>query len=87
MKRKQSILTVVVAFIATALIGSNIAASDNIVFATKSTQNDAFEGIGQGSETFQSSTCDSHDGKTIAGCNNLDTTLNLNFANNALGQQ
>ena len=46
----------------------------------------AAQGIGQDTETLQSSSCGSGD-DTIASCNNVAFSLNLNDGNNALGQQ
>ncbi|WP_458742765.1 hypothetical protein [Candidatus Nitrosocosmicus sp. T] len=52
----------------------------------KRTSNEAVQGIGQSTETFQSSECGSGN-DTKASCNNLAFSLNLNDGNNALGQQ
>lgn len=87
MNKNQTRLAFMSIFIATALIGSAIATDHDMVFASKNKINEAEEGIGQQSETLQSSSCFSENGTSLASCNNLDASLNLNFGNNALGQQ
>jgi len=58
------------------------------VFATKNKKsNDSLQGIGQSTTTGQSSDCFSELGNTIASCNNLAFSINLNDGNNAAGQQ
>lgn len=52
----------------------------------KRTSNEALQGIGQDTETFQSSECGSGN-DTTASCNNVGLSFNLNDGNNALGQQ
>ena len=52
----------------------------------KRTSNEALQGIGQGTETLQSSECGSGN-DTTASCNNVALSFNLNDGNNALGQQ
>lgn len=74
-------------FIATAIIGSTLIVDGNTVFASKKKHNDSEQGIGQDTESFQSSRCSSNNGSEVASCNNLDASLNFNFGNNALGQQ
>lgn len=81
---KSAILSLV---IATALISSIMTMDQNSAFAGKKKINEASEGIGQNSETYQSSSCYSENDTTLASCNNLDATFNLNFGNNAAGQQ
>ena len=44
------------------------------------------QGIGQDTETLQSSRCGSGN-DTTASCNNVALSFNLNDGNNALGQQ
>lgn len=87
MNKNQTRLAFMSIFIATALIGSAITIDHDMVFASKNKINEAEEGIGQQSETLQSSSCFSENGTSLASCNNLDTSLNLNFGNNGLGQQ
>lgn len=74
-------------FIATSLIGASLTMDQNSAFATKSKKNEASEGIGQSTQTLQRSDCFSDQGTTKASCNNLDTSININLGNNALGQQ
>jgi hypothetical protein len=92
---KKIQLSILSIFIAAALVGSVATFGDNMAFAggdkhhgdkNKKKSNEALQGIGQSSETLQSSTCSSYD-KTLASCNNLAFTLNLNDGNNAVGQQ
>ncbi|MDQ3084458.1 MAG: hypothetical protein M3Q77_06545 [Thermoproteota archaeon] len=52
----------------------------------KSSSNDAEQGIGQSTETFQAASCGSGN-DTTASCNNVALSFNLNDGNNALGQQ
>jgi hypothetical protein len=52
----------------------------------KSSNNDAVQGIGQSTETLQSSSCGSGN-DTKASCNNLAFSVNVNDGNNALGQE
>lgn len=87
MNKNQTKMVFLSIFLATALIGSAITIGDNMVSASKKKSNEAVEGIGQQSDTVQSSSCFSENGTSLASCNNLDTSLNFNFGNNALGQQ
>ena len=52
----------------------------------KRTSNEAVQGIGQSTETAQLSECNSGN-DTLASCNNVALSFNLNDGNNALGQQ
>ncbi len=52
----------------------------------KRTSNEAVQGIGQSTETAQFSECNSGN-DTIASCNNVALSFNLNDGNNAAGQQ
>ena len=52
----------------------------------KRTNNEAIQGIGQSTETAQLSECFSGN-DTLASCNNVALSFNLNDGNNALGQQ
>jgi hypothetical protein len=92
-KIKLSMLSI---FVAAVLVGSIVAVSstiDNKAFAggdnhekKKKKSNEASQGIGQDTETFQASSCDS--GRdTLASCNNVALSFNLNDGNTALGQQ
>ncbi|WP_458742918.1 hypothetical protein [Candidatus Nitrosocosmicus sp. T] len=85
---KKISLSVLSIFIAAALIGSVVAYGDNIAYAggKNKKSNDAAQLLEQSSNTTEQSTCGSED-KTIASCNNLAFTANLNDGNNALGQQ
>ena len=85
-KIKLSILSI---FLAAALIGSVVAYGDNMAYAggKNKKSNDAVQLLEQSSLTSQDSSCYSENGKTVASCNNLAFTLNLNDGNNALGQQ
>jgi hypothetical protein len=88
-KVKLSILSI---FLAAALVGSVVAYGDNMAYAggdshhKKKQSNDMAQFIGQDARTGESSSCGSEN-NTIAGCNNLDFTLNLNGGNSAGGQQ
>ena len=84
-KIKLSILSV---FLAAALIGSVVAYGDNMAYAggKNKKSNEAVQLLEQSSITGQDSTCGSGN-KTIASCNNLAFSLNLNDGKNALGQQ
>ena len=75
-------------FVAAALIGSvvAIAGDSNAAFATKKKSNDSFQDITQESSTGGSAECFSND-NTLASCNNVALSLNLNDGNNAAGQQ
>ncbi|HYG00514.1 MAG TPA: hypothetical protein VD815_10505 [Candidatus Saccharimonadales bacterium] len=87
MNKNQTKLALLSIFIAAALIGSTIAIGDNMASASKKKSNEAEEGIGQSTTTAQSSSCFSENGTSLASCNNLDASFNLNFGNNALGQE
>ena len=75
-------------FVAVALIGSvvAIAGENNAAFATKKKSNDSFQDITQESFTGESAECFSNN-NTLASCNNVALSLNLNDGNNAAGQQ
>ncbi|KAA2280375.1 hypothetical protein [Candidatus Nitrosocosmicus sp. SS] len=89
-------MSVLSIFVAAALVGSIVAISniDNKAFATGDNHHDkkniksngALQGIGQDTETLQSSSCGSGN-DTTASCNNVALSFNLNDGNNALGQQ
>lgn len=74
--------------IAAALIGSSVAVSgvDNAAFATKKKSNDSLQDITQESLTGESAECFSNN-NTLASCNNVALSFNLNDGNNAAGQQ
>jgi hypothetical protein len=75
-------------FVAAALIGSlvAIAADSNAAFATKKKSNESLQDIIQESSTGESAECFSNN-NTLASCNNVALSLNLNDGNNAAGQQ
>ncbi len=75
-------------FITAALIGSVVAFSgDNTAaFATKKKSNDSFQNITQESLTGESAECLSNN-NTLASCNNVALSFNLNDGNNAAGQR
>lgn len=74
-------------FVAAALVGTFVAASDNMAFATKKHKsNDADQAIGQDQSNDQAAQCVSGD-STLISCNNLGFLFNLNDGNLAAGQQ
>ena len=83
-------------FVAAALLGSIVAVSstiDNKAFAggddhdkKKKKSNEAAQGVAQSTATGQDSACGSGN-DTLASCNNVALSFNLNDANNAAGQQ
>jgi hypothetical protein len=84
---KKIQLSVLSIFIAAALIGSVVAYGDNYAYAGgKKKSNDLLQLLEQSSLTAQDSSCGSED-DTVASCNNLAFTANLNDGNNAAGQQ
>ena len=90
-KIQISILSI---FVAAALVGSVLTIGQNMAFAggdnnngdKKKKSNEAVQDIGQVSETAQLSECNSGN-DTLASCNNVALSFNLNDGNNALGQQ
>jgi hypothetical protein len=87
MNNKKIQLSVLSVFIAAALIGSIVAYGDNYAYAGgKKKSNELLQLLEQSSVTGQSSSCGSED-DTVASCNNLAFTANLNDGNNAAGQQ
>ena len=74
--------------IAAALIGSvvAIAGDNNAAFATKKNSNESFQDVIQESSTAESAECFSNK-NTLASCNNVALSFNLNDGNNAAGQQ
>ena len=92
---KKIQLSILSIFIAAALVGSVATFGANMAFAggdnhdgdkKKKKSNEALQGIGQSTETLQSSSCGSGN-DTTASCNNVALSFNLNDGNNALGQQ
>ncbi len=75
-------------FVAAALIGSvvAIAGDSSAAFATKKKSNESLQDIIQESSTGESAECFSNN-NTLASCNNVALSLNLNDGNNAAGQQ
>jgi hypothetical protein len=94
MNNKKIQLSVLSLFVAAALVGSVIAyGNDNLAYAggdhhdkKKKKSNELIQLLEQSSVTGQSSSCGSED-DTVASCNNLAFTANLNDGNNAAGQQ
>ncbi len=86
---KKISLSVLSIFIAAALIGSVVSYGDNMAYAggKNKKSNESVQFLEQSSITGQDSSCFSELGKTIASCNNLAFTANLNDGNNAAGQQ
>jgi hypothetical protein len=90
-KIQISILSI---FVAAALVGSVLTIGENMAFAggdnhngdKKKKSNEALQDIGQVSETAQLSECNSGN-DTLASCNNVALSFNLNDGNNALGQE
>ena len=93
-KIKLSIMSI---FVAAALLGSIVAVSstiDNKAFAggdshhdkKKKKSNEAVQGLAQSTTTEQDSTCGSGN-DTVASCNNVALSFNLNDGSNALGQE
>ena len=86
---KKIQLSVLSIFIAAALIGSVVSYGDNMAYAggKDKKSNESVQLLEQLSLTEQASSCGTENGKTIASCNNLAFTANLNDGNNAAGQQ
>ena len=90
-KIQVSILSI---FVAAALVGSVLTIGENMAFAggdnngdkKKKKSNEAVQDIGQVSETAQLSECNSGN-DTLASCNNVALSFNLNDGNNALAQE
>ena len=87
MNKNQTKLAILSIFIAAALIGSTITIGDNMASASKKKSNEAVEVIDQSSGTGQDAACFSENGTTLASCNNVALSFNLNDGNNAAGQQ
>ena len=85
---KKIQLSILSVFLAAALLGSVVAYGENIAYAGgKKKVNESVQVLEQSSATGQDSRCFSELGDTVASCNNLAFTLNLNDGNNAVGQQ
>ena len=91
-KIQVSILSI---FVAAALLGSVLTIGENMAFAggdnhngdkKKKKSNEATQEIDQSTETLQAAECGSGN-DTVASCNNVALSFNLNDGNNALGQQ
>jgi len=91
-KIQVSILSI---FVAAALVGSVLTIGENMAFAggdnhngdkKKKKSNEAVQDIGQVSETAQLSECFSGN-DTLASCNNVALSFNLNDGNNAIAQR
>ncbi len=85
---KKIQLSILSIFLAAALLGSVVAYGDNMAYAggKNKKSDDLGQFIGQQAGSGETSSCSSQN-DTIAGCNNLDFTLNLNSGNSAGGQQ
>ena len=85
---KKIQLSILSVFLAAALLGSVVAYGDNMAYAggKNKKSNEAIQLLEQSSLTSQDSSCGSQD-KTVASCNNLAFTVNLNDGKNSLGQQ
>jgi hypothetical protein len=85
---KKIQLSILSVFLAAALLGSVVAYGDNMAYAggKNKKSNEAIQLLEQSSVTSQDSSCGSQD-KTVASCNNLAFTVNLNDGKNSLGQQ
>ena len=85
-KVKLSVLSI---FLAAALLGSVVAYGENMAYAggKNKKSNDAVQVLEQSSLTGQDSSCFSEAGKTVASCNNLAFTANINQGKNALAQK
>ena len=91
-KIQISILSI---FVAAALVGSVLTIGENMAFAggdnnngdkKKKKSNEAIQDISQSTETAQLSECGSGN-DTLASCNNVALSFNLNDGSNALGQE
>lgn len=87
MNKNQTRFAILSIFIAAALIGTTITIGDNMVSATNKKSNEALQDLEQSSTTGQSSSCFSENGTSLASCNNVDASFNLNLGNNGLGQK
>ena len=83
---KKIQLSILSIFIAAAMVGSAVTFGDNMAFATKKSNNDLAQFLGQSSETGQFSEC-ATDNNTLASCNNVGLSINAQDGNNAAGQQ
>jgi cell division protein FtsL len=83
---KKIQISVLSIFVAVALLGSLVTSMDNQAFATKKKINESEQSIGQNTTTLQDAICDS-EADTLASCNNVALSFNLNDGNNAAGQQ
>ncbi|MGD9675043.1 MAG: hypothetical protein AB7U98_16375 [Candidatus Nitrosocosmicus sp.] len=86
---KKIQLSILSIFLAAALLGSVVAYGENLAYAggKNKKSNESVQLLEQSSVTGQDSSCFSELGDTVASCNNLAFTLNLNDGNNAAGQQ
>jgi hypothetical protein len=87
-KNKSMIFAVITIFATTLLVAGSLAAGldEQSVFAKSKKSNNSTQGIGQETLTGQEAVCESL-GDTLASCNNVGLSLNLNDGNNAAGQQ
>ena len=88
-KNTSKVLTLMTIFATTLLVVGSLTAviGDQNTFAKKSEKsNNSTQGIGQETLTVQDALCDSGN-NTLASCNNVALSFNLNDGNNAAGQQ
>ena len=85
---KKVSLSILSVFLAAALIGSVVAYGDNMAYAggKNKKHNELAQLLRQDASSGKTSDCSSEN-DTVAGCNNLDFTVNLNGGNSAGGQQ
>ena len=88
LRNTQKVGLFAIVFIAATLIGSviAIAGDNNAAFATKKKSNESFQDVIQESSTAESAECFSNN-NTLASCNNVALSLDLNDGNNAASQQ
>jgi len=88
-KNTSKVLTLMTIFATTLLVVGSLTAAigDQNTFAKKSEKsNNSTQGIGQETLTGQDALCDTGN-NTLASCNNVALSFNLNDGNNAAGQQ
>lgn len=87
-KTKSTILGAVTLLVASMLLTNSMSIGLNpqSIFAKELKFNNSTQGIGQGILTGQESVCDA-EGNTLASCNNVGLSLNLNDGNSAAAQQ
>ena len=85
---KSMIFAIVTIFATTLLVAGSLTAGldEKSVFAKSKKSNNSTQGIGQETVTGQEAVCESL-GDSLASCNNVGLSFNLNDGNNAAGQQ